>query len=62
MSYQKLEIKKPKKEVLKLAKVREKITKDLGNARCINHKKGKVLVEATKIKEMLVATLLLQAL
>jgi len=49
--YQKLETKEGEKDVFKLAKAREKRTRDLGGIRCIKGEDGKVLVEETEIKE-----------
>ena len=43
--YKKLETKEGEKEVFKLARVREKRTRDLGDMRCIKDKNGKVLVK-----------------
>ena len=49
--YQKLETKEGEKDVFKLAKAREKKTRDLGCVRCIKGEDGKVLVEELEIKE-----------
>lgn len=49
--YQKLETKEGKKEVFKLARVREKKIRDLRNVRCIRGEDDKILVEETKIRE-----------
>jgi len=49
--YQKLETKEGEKDAFKLARAREKKTRDLGNVRCIKGEDGKVLVEETKIRE-----------
>ena len=49
--YQKLETKEGEKEVFKLARARERSTRDLGVVRCIKDEYGKVLYEDTKIKE-----------
>ena len=46
-----METKECEKEVFKLARVREKKTRDPGNVRCITSEDGKVLVEETKIRE-----------
>jgi len=50
--YQKLETRKGKKDVFKLARAREKKTRDLGNVKCIKGEYGKVLVEDTRIGEI----------
>ena len=49
--YQKLEAKKGKKDVFKLARAREKKSRDLRNVKCIKGEDGKVSVKATKIRE-----------
>ena len=49
--YQKLETKEGEKEVFKLARVRERRTRDLGVVRCIKDENGKVLSEGAEIKE-----------
>jgi len=49
--YQRLETKNGEKDVFKLARVRERKTRDLGNVRFIKGTDGKVLVEETKIRE-----------
>jgi len=49
--YRKLESREGEKDVFKLAKAREKKTRDLGCIRCIKGEDGKVLVEETEIKE-----------
>jgi len=49
--YQKLETKEGAKEVFKLARVRERRTRDLGCIRCIKGEDGRMLVEETEIRE-----------
>jgi len=49
--YQKLETREGKKYVFKLARAREKKTRDLGCVRCIKGGDGKVLVEVVEIRE-----------
>jgi len=49
--YQRLDTKDSEKDVFKLAKVREKKTRDLENVRCTKGKDDQVLVEETKIRE-----------
>jgi len=49
--YQKLGTKEGDKDVFKLARDREKKTRDLGNVRCIKGEDGKVLVEEARIRE-----------
>ena len=49
--YPKLETKEGEKEVFKLARVRERRTRDLGVVRCIKDENGKVLSEGAEIKE-----------
>jgi len=49
--YQKLETKEVKKDVLKLARARERKTRDLGCIRCIKGEDDRVLVEETEIRE-----------
>ena len=49
--YQKLEIKEGENEVFKLARGRERRTRDLGVVRCIKDENGKVLSENVEIKE-----------
>ena len=49
--YQKLETKEGEKDVFKLARAREKKTRDLGNVRYVKGEDGKVLVEETNIRE-----------
>ena len=51
MLHQKLETKEGEKDIFKLARVRQRKTKDLGNIRCIKDNNRKVLVEEAKIKE-----------
>jgi len=51
MLYQKLETKEGEKDIFKLARVRERKPKDLGNIRCIKDNNHKVLVNEAKIKE-----------
>jgi len=48
--YQKSKTKEGKKDVFKIAKVREKKTRDLGNIRRIKGGDSKVLVEETRIR------------
>ena len=49
--YHRLETKEGEKEVFKLARVRERKTRDLGVVRCIKDEDGKVLTEDAEIKE-----------
>jgi len=49
--YQKLETKEGEKEVFKLARGRERKTRDLGFMRCIKVENGKMLSKDTTIKE-----------
>jgi len=49
--YHRLGTKEGEKEVLKLARARERKTRDLGVVRCINNEDGKVLTEDAEIKE-----------
>ena len=49
--YQRLETKEGEKDVFKLARAREKKSRDLGCVRCIKGEDGKVLVEEVEIKE-----------
>ena len=49
--YQKLEIKKGEKIVFKLARARERRTRDLSVVRCIKDENNKVLFENAEIKE-----------
>ena len=48
--YQKLETKEGEKEVFKLARVRERSTRDLGVVRCIKDENGRVLSGDAEIK------------
>ena len=48
--YQKLETKEGEKVAFKLARARERRTRDLGVVRCIKNKNGKVLSEDAEIK------------
>ena len=48
--YRKLETKEGEKEVFKLARARERSTRDLGVVRCIKDEDGRVLSGDTKIK------------
>jgi len=50
-SYQKLETKEGEKDAFKLARAREKRTRDLGCVRCIKGEDGKVLVEEVEIRD-----------
>jgi len=50
-SYQRLNSKEGKNEVFKLARARERRTRDLSSVRCIKDANGKVLVEDAKIQE-----------
>ena len=43
--YQKLETREGEKDVFKLARTREKMSRDLGCIRCIKGKDGRVLVK-----------------
>jgi len=49
--YHKLKTKKGKKEVFKLARARERKTKDLDIVRCIKDENGKVLTDDAEIKK-----------
>jgi len=49
--YHKLETRESEKDVLKLARAREKKTRDLGGIRCIKGEDGRILVQETKIRE-----------
>jgi len=49
--YQKLSTKGGENEVFKLARAREKRTRDLGSMRCIKDEEGRVLVEDAKVRE-----------
>ena len=49
--YKKQETKEAEKDVFKLARVREKKTRDIGNIRCIKGDDGKILVDETEIRE-----------
>ena len=49
--YQKLETKKGEKEVCKLARVKERRTRDLGVVECIKDENGRVLCEDAGIKQ-----------
>ena len=49
--YQRLNSKKGENEVFKLARVRERRTRDLSSVRCIEDEDGKVLIEDTKVQE-----------
>ena len=49
--YQKLEIKESENEDLKLTRVEERRTRDLGNIRCLKDEDGKVTVDDAKIKD-----------
>jgi len=49
--YQKLETKESEKEVFKLARAKERRTRDLGHVMCIKDENGKVLSKDAKIKE-----------
>jgi len=49
--YHRLGTKEGEKEVLKLARARERKTRDLGVVRCIKDEEGKVLTEDVEIKE-----------
>jgi len=49
--YQKLETKEGKKEVFKLAKAKERRTRNLGVVRYIKDENGRVLCEEAKIKQ-----------
>ena len=49
--YQRLETKEGEKEVFKLARAKERRTRDLGVVRCIKDENGKVLFENAEIKE-----------
>jgi len=49
--YKRFKTKEGEKETFKLARVRERRTRDLGNVRCIKDVEGKVLVEEVEIKK-----------
>jgi len=49
--YQKLETKEGEKDVFKLARARERKSRDLGCIRCIKGRDGMVLMEETEIRE-----------
>ena len=49
--YQKLETKECEKELFKLARARERRTRNLGVLRCIKDENGKILLEDAEIKE-----------
>ena len=49
--YQRLTSKEGVNEVFKLARVRERRTRDLNSVRCIKDEDGKVLVEEVKVQE-----------
>jgi len=49
--YKRLDSKEDEKEVFKLARARQRRTKDLSSVRCIKDKGGKVLIEDTKVQE-----------
>jgi len=49
--YHRLETKEGEKKVFKLARVKERKTRDLGVLRCIKDENGKMLSKDTKIKE-----------
>ena len=49
--YQRLNSKEGENEVFKLARVRERRTRDLSRVRCIKDEDGKILVEDTKVHE-----------
>jgi len=49
--YQKLKTKEGEKDVFKLARAREKRSRDLGCVRCIKGEDGKVLVEEVEIRD-----------
>ena len=45
--YQKFETKEGEKDIFKLARAREKKTRDLGSVRCVKSEDGKILTEDT---------------
>jgi len=49
--YQSLGTKEGEKEIFKLARARERKTRDLGVVRCINDEEGKVFTENDEIRE-----------
>jgi len=49
--YQKLSAKRGENEVFKLARARERRTRDLGSVKCIKDEGGRVLVEDAKVRE-----------
>jgi len=49
--YHRLETKEGEKKVFKLARVKERKTRDLGVLRCIKDENGKMLSKDTEIKE-----------
>ena len=46
-----MDTKEAEKEVFKLARARERRTRDLGDVKCIKDKNGKVLAKEAKIKQ-----------
>jgi len=49
--YHRLESKEGEKEVFKLARVRERRTRDFSSVRCLKDEDGRVLIEDTKLQE-----------
>ena len=49
--YQKLYFKEGEKEVFKLARARERRTRDLNSVKCIKDEDGRILIEDTKLWE-----------
>ena len=50
--YQRLNSKEGENEVFKLARARERRTRDLSSVRCIKDEDGKVLVEDNKVQQL----------
>ena len=49
--YQRLNSKEGEDEIFRLARVRDRLTRDLGSVRYIKDEDGKVLVEDTKVQK-----------
>ena len=50
-AYEKLDTKEAEKDVYRIARIREKKTRDLGTVSCVKDKDHKVLVRDEEIKE-----------